>query len=97
MNSHMYFTRFDRFVQEEQRKGGGCMEKLRRAKKGKKLTGVCAGLAKSIGVDVSYVRWAWLAMALVPPFNHLIVIAAYALLAWIIPEADSELEEVPNV
>ena len=73
------------------------MEKLRRAKKGKKLTGVCAGLAKSIGVDVSYVRWAWLAMALVSPFNHLIVIAAYALLAWIIPEADSELEEVPNV
>lgn len=72
------------------------MEKLRRAKKGKKLTGVCAGLARSIGVDVSYVRWLWLVAALVPPFNHLIGIAAYALLAWIIPEADQEWEELPD-
>lgn len=73
------------------------MEKLRRAKKGKKLTGVCAGLARSIGVDVSYVRWLWLVAALVPPFNHLIAIAAYALLAWIIPEADHEWEKLPDV
>ena len=68
------------------------MEKLRRAKKGRKLTGVCAGLARAIGVDVSYMRLAWLAMALVPPFNHLIVVAAYALLAWILPAADKEME-----
>lgn len=68
------------------------MEKLRRAKKGKKLTGVCAGLARTIGVDVGYVRLAWLAMALVPPFNHLIVIIAYALLAWIIPQGDERMD-----
>ncbi len=61
------------------------MEKIRRVKKGKKLTGVCAGFANAIGVDVSYMRAAWLSMALVPPFNHLIVIAAYALLAYIVP------------
>lgn len=66
------------------------MEKLRRARKGRKLTGVCAGLARMIGVDVGYVRLAWLAMALVPPFNHIIVIICYALLAWIIPVADDE-------
>lgn len=72
------------------------MEKLRRARKGKKLTGVCAGLARSIGVDVSYVRLAWLAMALVPPFNHLIVIAVYILLAWILPPADRELEALSD-
>ena len=69
------------------------MEKLRRAKKGKKLTGVCAGLARSIGVDASYVRLAWLAMALVPPFNHLLVIVAYVVLVWIIPAADRATEE----
>lgn len=68
------------------------MEKLRRAKKGRKLTGVCAGLARAIGIDVSYMRLAWLAMALVPPFNHLIVVVAYALLAWILPTADKEME-----
>lgn len=68
------------------------MEKLRRAKKGRKLTGVCAGIARFIGVDASYVRLAWLAMALVPPFNHLIVIAAYVLLAWIVPAAEREAE-----
>ena len=73
------------------------MEKLRRIKKEKKLTGVCAGMAKAIGIDVSYVRLAWLAMALVPPFNHLIVIVAYALLVLIIPEADSDAEDYVDV
>ena len=52
------------------------MEKLRRQRKGKKLTGLCAGIARLIGIDASYVRLAWLAAALVPPFNHLVAIAA---------------------
>ena len=68
------------------------MEKLRRAKKGKKLTGVCAGLARALGIDVSYVRLAWLAMAVVPFFNHFFVILAYVILTLIIPEADFEDE-----
>ena len=68
------------------------MEKLRRQRKGKKLTGRCAGIARLIGIDASYVRLAWLAAALVPPFNHLIVIAAYVLLAWIVPAAEREAE-----
>lgn len=68
------------------------MEKLRRQRKGKKLTGLCAGIARLIGIDASYVRLAWLAAALVPPINHLIVIAAYVLLAWIVPAAEREAE-----
>lgn len=68
------------------------MEKLRRQRKGKKLTGLCAGIARLISIDASYVRLAWLAAALVPPFNHLIVIAAYVLLAWIVPAAEREAE-----
>ena len=55
------------------------MEKLRRQRKGKKLTGLCAGIARLIGIDASYVRLAWLAAALVP------AIAAYVLLVWIVP------------
>ena len=61
------------------------MEKLRRQRKGKKLTGLCAGIARLIGIDASYVRLAWLAATLVPPFNHLVAIAAYVLLVWIVP------------
>ncbi|MDO4281474.1 MAG: PspC domain-containing protein [Peptococcaceae bacterium] len=72
------------------------MEKLRRIKKQKKLTGLCAGLARALGVDVSYVRFAWLAVALVPPFNHLLAVAAYALLAWIVPVADKEFLGEPD-
>ena len=68
------------------------MEKLRRAKKGKKLTGVCAGLARALGVDVSYVRLAWLAMALVPPFNHGVVLACYVIMTIVVPQASFEPE-----
>lgn len=69
------------------------MEKLRRAKKGKKLTGLCAGLAYALGLDVSYVRLAWLAMAVVPPFNHFVVIASYVILSWVVPNASLNVDK----
>ena len=73
------------------------MEKLRRAKKGRKIAGVCAGIGRLIGLDASYVRLLWLALALVPPFNHLLVLVGYALLAWIVPVADKETEAGQDV
>ena len=69
------------------------MEKLRRAKKGKKLTGLCAGLAYALGLDVSYVRLSWLAMAVVPPFNHFVVIASYVILSWVVPNASLNVDK----
>ena len=69
------------------------MEKLRRAKKGKKLTGLCAGLAYALGLDVSYVRLAWLAMAVVPSFNHFVVIASYVILSWVVPNASLNVDK----
>lgn len=69
------------------------MEKLRRAKKGKKLTGLCAGLAYALGLDVSYVRLAWLAMAVVPSFNHFVVIASYVVLSWVVPNASLNVDK----
>ena len=69
------------------------MEKLRRAKKGKKLTGLCAGLAYALGLDVRYVRLAWLAMAVVPPFNHFVVIASYVILSWVVPNASLNVDK----
>ena len=64
------------------------MEKLRRAKKGKKLMGVCAGLARSLGIDVSYIRFVWLALMIFPPFNHFFVGITYVILALVIPQED---------
>lgn len=72
------------------------MEKLRRAKKGRKLTGVCAGLACALGLDVSYVRLAWLAMAVVPPFNHLVVVAIYVILSMVVPVASLHVDKEPE-
>lgn len=72
------------------------MEKLRRAKKGRKLTGLCAGLAYALGLDVSYVRLAWLAMAVVPPFNHFVVVASYVILSLVVPDAALHMEKKPE-
>ena len=72
------------------------MEKLRRAKKGRKLTGVCAGLAYALCLDVSYVRLAWLAMAVVPPFNHLVVVAIYVILSMVVPVASLHVDKEPE-
>lgn len=62
------------------------MKKWHRVKKRKRIMGVCAGLADNIGIDVSYIRLAWLTMTLVPPFYHLLLISLYVALAVILPE-----------
>ena len=66
------------------------MEKLRRAKKGKKLMGVCAGLARSLGIDVSYILFVWLSLMIFPPFNHFFVGITYVILALVIPQEDED-------
>jgi phage shock protein PspC (stress-responsive transcriptional regulator) len=65
------------------------VEKIRRLKRQKRIAGVCGGLAQAIGIDAAYMRLAWLAMALVPPFPHLLVIALYVGLAVMIPQEDA--------
>ena len=69
------------------------MEKLRRAKKGKKLMGVCAGLARSLGIDVSYIRFAWLALMIFPPVNHVAVAVVYVILALVVPAGEPDDDE----
>lgn len=46
----------------------------------KKIAGVCSGVAKYLGVDVTVVRLIWIVLALVPPGIGLI---AY-IVAWIV-------------
>ena len=60
--------------------------KLRRPKETRKLLGVCAGLANFLGIDVIYVRMIWVLVCLSPPVSTLTAIAAYIVLAYVIPE-----------
>ena len=62
------------------------IDKLRRAKKGRKLAGVCAGLGNFLGIDALYIRLVLVLICLFPPVSSFIAIAAYILLGYIIPE-----------
>ena len=62
------------------------LDKLRRAKKGRKLAGVCAGLGNFFGVDAMYIRLIWILVCLFPPVSTLTAVAAYLVLAYMIPE-----------
>ena len=62
------------------------MKKLRRAKKEKKLMGVCAGVARFFGVDPVFVRLVWVLVALFPPVSTLTAIVAYLVLGFIMPQ-----------
>lgn len=62
------------------------LKKLRRPKEGRKWAGVCAGIAKSIGVDVTFVRLAWVLICLFPPVSTLVALLLYVACAYIIPE-----------
>lgn len=58
--------------------------KLSRPREGRKLAGVCAGLARYAGVDVTLVRLVALILLFVPPFPAVI---AY-IVAWIVMPND---------
>lgn len=62
------------------------MRKLRRPKEGRKLIGVCAGLAKFFGIDVIFMRMIWVLICLFPPISTLMAILAYIVLGYVIPE-----------
>lgn len=62
------------------------MKKLRRPKKGRKLLGVCAGLAKFFGIDTVFMRMIWVLLCLFPPVSTFMAIAAYIVLGYVIPE-----------
>ena len=48
--------------------------------------GVCAGLGRLFGIDPVFVRVLWVLVCLFPPVSSFVAIAAYILLAYIIPE-----------
>ena len=62
------------------------INKQRRPKTGRKLLGVCAGLANFFGIDVIFIRMIWVLVCLFPPVSTLTAIAAYIVLGYVIPE-----------
>lgn len=72
--------------------GGIQMTKIRRAKEGKKVAGVCQGIANAFDINVSYVRLAWVLSALLPMITVFGAAAFYALLAFILPEDEDYID-----
>ena len=59
-------------------------KKLMRSRDDKMLFGVAAGIAQYLGIDPSIVRLAWVVAILLPGPN-LIIIAIYAVMAFVMP------------
>lgn len=68
------------------------MKQLRRAKEGRKIAGVCKGIANSLEIDVTYVRLACIVLAALPFVTIFGVVVMYALLAFVIPEEEDYID-----
>jgi len=71
-------------AQSSHRSGAGRGEPLTRPQQDKKIAGVCAGVARYFGTDVTLVRILWLTLAVLPPGAGLI---AYVV-CWIVMPTD---------
>ncbi len=58
------------------------MEKLYKKEEGKKLCGVCAGLAECLKIDVSIIRLIWFVAALFGTLGIWIYIGCALILPW---------------
>lgn len=65
--------------------------RLSRPEEGKKIAGVCAGVARYFGVDVSLVRIIWVILCFWPPFAGVL---AY-IVCWIVMPPDPRLLAAP--
>ena len=57
-------------------------------KRNAKWKGVCAGIADYTGIDVTWVR---LAAVVLTPFTHLVIVAAYFIIAWVAQDRPADL------
>jgi phage shock protein PspC (stress-responsive transcriptional regulator) len=68
---------------------------LTRPREGKRIAGVCAGVARYLEIDVTLVRVLWILVTILPPIPGIV---AY-IVCWIAMPEDPEpmLEPKPNV
>ncbi len=67
------------------------MKQLKKSKN-KKIAGVCQGLADWSGIDVVYIRAAWVLVVLLPFVGLFATIGVYAILAYILPQDDDYID-----
>lgn len=65
-------------------------KRLVRPRQGRKIAGVCAGLAEYFDLDVTLVRLVWLILLILPPS----AILPYVI-AWIVMPEEPEVVQVP--
>lgn len=68
--------------------------KLFKTKEGKVFAGVCAGLARAIGMDVTWMRIIWVAVALLT-VTVIPVLVAYIVLALVLPDDEDGTQVIP--
>ena len=66
-------------------------QRLVRPRNGRKIAGVCLGVAEYFDLDVTLVRLVWLIVALLPPTVGL---CAY-LIAWIVMPGEPQMQTAP--
>jgi phage shock protein PspC (stress-responsive transcriptional regulator) len=69
------------------------VKKLTRPREGKRIAGVCAGVARYLEIDVTLVRVLWILVTILPPIPGIV---AY-IVCWIAMPEDPEPLPEPNV
>lgn len=65
-------------------------KRLVRPRQGRKIAGVCAGLAEYFDLDVTLVRFIWVLLLILPPSALLPYV-----IAWIVMPEEPEIVQVP--
>ena len=89
----MYCTHCAKELREEERFCSACgsaKQQLTRPRQGKRIAGVCAGVARYFNLDVTLVRIVWFVLVFIPPVPGII---AY-ITCWIAMPKDPEVRAV---
>lgn len=74
-------------------------QKLSRPREGKKIAGVCAGIARYFDLDPSLVRIVWVVLTLCPPFPGIIAYVVCWIVMpldpWLLPSAAQNTSATP--
>lgn len=68
------------------------MKQLRRAKEGRKIAGVCQGMANLFDINVSYIRLAWIFISVLPFITFFGTGVLYLAFAILIPEEEDYID-----
>lgn len=68
------------------------MRGIKKSKENKRIAGVCQGIGNALGIDGTFIRLAFILMAILPPVPVLGAIVIYGFLAYILPTEDGFID-----